>query len=470
MHRLGDDCRRIADSIPTSSPVETDRSAVERAVKELEDSFGTMRAEPTADADARETRKEFAGIVGSVRDIQRELERVWSNRLGMIPNDVSAAPAGPVPGPAGEARREVERENIRQALKITATILLSFGCLAYLDMPGGEQGLIAGMIVGGQANPGRALLKWRLRATGALVGALYGVAAMFTIAYLPYFPVMLWLLLIGIFAATYVAGGSERVSYAGLQAAIAVSVVLVYDAGPPFSMDAAEGRFWGAVFGGFIAVAVHHLFRPVDPLERLRRHLSRMLGSYGRLFEKSALLVPEGERESIRISELLTGEMQTGLKLLGDSRRLIDGSRRGVDLFERALRTSANILASLSTLRRTCAEAGDNPALRAFLEDLSSVNRRIARAFDRLSDGMTSEERLDSRGHVGEIEREFLSRVEEFRRSGKTLSEDAAAVATLAAAYETMVRLLGSLKEFSEVTDALDALEADGRRGSVRRS
>lgn len=465
---LGDHCEQLAESIWTSSPKEFERSAVEQSVKELEDSYGAMRAEPPVDEDERETRKEFAGIVGSVQDIEWELLRARSHHMGMVRGDISTAPVTYVPTPAPKTRLAVNWENVRHAAKVTAAILIAFGGLAYWDMPGGEQGLVAGMIVGGQANLGRSLMKWRLRATGALFGALYGVFAILVVAHLPYFPVMLWLLLIGIFIATYVAGGSERIAYAGLQAAIAISVVLVYDPGPPVSMDAVEGRFWGAVFGGLIAVVVHHLFWPVDPLESLRRHLAGVLGSSAQFFRESVFLVPDNERESRRVSELLTTEMQKGLKLLGDSRHMMDGSRRGVDLYERALGSLANILAVLSTLQRTCAEAQDNRALRAFLEDLCSVNQRVAQAFDQLQDRMISLEPLDTTVKVREIEREFHSRVEEFRRSEKTASEDAPSVATLALTHEALVRLLGLLAEISEVTDALCAV--DPRGGTSRQS
>ncbi|MEJ2715782.1 MAG: hypothetical protein P8182_01375, partial [Deltaproteobacteria bacterium] len=122
----------------------------------------------------------------------------------------------------------IDWEGVRRATRECTTILIVLGCLLYVGIPGGEQGLVSGLIIGGQANAGQSLLKWRLRATGAFIGALYGLLAIFVVAHLPYFPVMLWLFLIGIFVASYVASGPEWMAYAGVQAALAISVVLIY--------------------------------------------------------------------------------------------------------------------------------------------------------------------------------------------------------------------------------------------------
>ncbi|MEJ2715783.1 MAG: hypothetical protein P8182_01380 [Deltaproteobacteria bacterium] len=209
-------------------------------------------------------------------------------------------------------------------------------------------------------------------------------------------------------------------------------------------------------------MVVHYLCWPVDPLERLRLHLSRMLGYCGDLFGRSAHPGRQEEEHLRRPSDLMTADIPNALKLLNDSRHMIDGSRRGVDLYARVLGGVMDLLPVLATLRRSSAEADRNHALKIFLDALSEVNQQIARVFNLLRDELTSFSSLDTVQRVRDIETAFHSCVEDFRRNQKTLSEDAASVATLAAAHEGIVRLLGYLKEISEATEALR--EFDSRR------
>ena len=231
-------CRKIADSIGNGSRPEIDKASIRQSVRGVEDAYGAMRGEPPVDEEDRERRKEFAGIVGSLQSIEREVLRAGMRQGEGKPdeadiekNSVSATPVSPARG-----GQTIDWEGVRRAAMVCTTILIVFGCLLYVGIPGGEQGLVAGLIIGGQANAGQSLLKWRLRATGAFIGALYALLAMFVVGHLPYFPVMLWLFLVGIFVASYVAGGPERTAYAGVQAGLAISVVLIYEAGPPVSL------------------------------------------------------------------------------------------------------------------------------------------------------------------------------------------------------------------------------------------
>ena len=127
-----------------------------------------------------------------------------------------------------------------------------------MDLPGGAQVLIAALIVGGQANLGKSLLKWRLRLLGVVTGAVYGFGAMVIVSFFPHFPVMLCLLLIGVFIGSYVAMGDDRYSYAGLQMALVCPLVLVYEAGPPIGLGEVESRFWGALLGGVAVTVLGH--------------------------------------------------------------------------------------------------------------------------------------------------------------------------------------------------------------------
>lgn len=456
------DCDEIGNAISRSLLLAQEQNNELQAYRDLEQAYAARRSAPTQDADERETRKRFGGLVGLARDIQSEL-----SKARRIHNELLAHGADGDSGRAEECRQyapavknSVDWDSVRKAAMISFTILIVFACLIYLQIPGGQDALVAGLIVGGQANLGHSFLKWRLRTAGAFIGAVYGMLAMLVIGHLPYFPVMLWLLLCGIFVASYIAGGPEGIAYGGLQAGIAVAIVLVYDPGPPVSMDAVEARFWGAVVGGFVALVVHYLFWPVDPLQRLRGQLSRIIGHCGTLFTQSVRLDAGYAAEVRHLSDLVTVDIENSLRLLKDAAHMIDGSKRGLALFERLTERLMDVVAMLSTVKHECDDVPDGHPLRVFLADLQPVTEQLGRAFDVLRDGAAGGNPLESQLNMREIEIEFRSSVEDFRKKGKTLAAGAKDVAAVAVVHDSLLRLVRDLAEISEITEAVVRFEA----------
>jgi multidrug resistance protein MdtO len=144
---------------------------------------------------------------------------------------------------------------------------------------------------------GDTLHKATLRFVGCLIGAGLGLGAILLLMPLMTDLGQLLLLLVPVtLLAAWVAYGSERIAYAGLQIGLAFYLVVLQGYGPTISMYTARDRTIGILFGNLVIFAIFTTIWPVSVANVVRTNLARAL-------EQLATLVGLGARADVEISQ-----------------------------------------------------------------------------------------------------------------------------------------------------------------------
>jgi len=162
-------------------------------------------------------------------------------------------------------------EHVQYAVKTTAAAVFCYVLYSLLDWPGIHTCFITCYIVS-QTTAAESIEKLGLRIVGCLIGAAAGIAAIvFLIPALTSIGGLMFAVLIGAWAAAYVAAGSPRISYAGFQIAFAFFLCVIQGSGPSFDLTTARDRIIGIIIGNLVAyfTLVHvwpiSVCRRVDP-------------------------------------------------------------------------------------------------------------------------------------------------------------------------------------------------------------
>jgi uncharacterized membrane protein YccC len=424
---------------------------------ELTGKLDALRSEPPSGKEERDARKDLAVLVATLKDISEEVTQIQGlAREARCATVQTSSAEPPVPKTRASGTSGFNPKSARKAFRATASIIALALGLMYIDLPGGGQVLIAALIVGGQANLGRSMLKWRLRLLGVVTGAVYGFGAMVIVSYFPHFPVMLCLLLVGIFIGSYVALGDDRFSYAGLQMALVVPLVLVYEAGPPAGLGEVESRFWGALLGGIVATVAGHLLWPDDPVKELRVHLGTMLERCAVLFRSSLGLEPSTREPGTPLADMATTGMHRNVELLADARRTWASSGLGLDSYARMVHIVGGVITDLTVLSRLTPQVVTNPGLQDFIAEMAESVGRVASDFDLISTRLMSSGRETPLPEAGSTADGFRLAVERYRETGRSLARSSDTVAALVLICETIERICDHL---NEIADTLDAIE-----------
>ncbi len=247
----------------------------------------TGAARPLADA-----------ITGTLRAIY---ETVAAKPGTASPKDREAAERGA--HDATEAPRRLlaadafsNPEHVRFALKVTLAVMICYFVMSMTDWPGIHTCVITAFFVA-LGTVGDTLHKATLRFVGCLIGAGLGLGAILLLM-----PLMtelgdLLLLLAPVtLLAAWVACGSERVAYAGLQIGLAFYLVVLQGYGPTISMYTARDRTIGILFGNIVISVIFTTIWPVSVANVVRTNLARAL-------EQLAVLVGLGARADVEISQ-----------------------------------------------------------------------------------------------------------------------------------------------------------------------
>jgi multidrug resistance protein MdtO len=149
---------------------------------------------------------------------------------------------------------------------------------------------------------GATMHKGVLRVAGCLIGGSLGIVC--TIWVIPRFETFGMYLLI-VFClhglAAWVAFGSERISYMGLQIALAFDLGVLTDYGPSTQIDPIRDRFIGIVLGILIISTVFSLIWPEDSRSVARQKLAKSLRAIARLLNASVRNKSISEREGMEL-------------------------------------------------------------------------------------------------------------------------------------------------------------------------
>jgi len=188
--------------------------------------------------------------------------------------------------------------HVQFALKVTLAGMIGYIFYTASDYFGIHTVYYTPLIIA-LASTGATMHKGMLRIAGCIIGGGLGLIA--TIWLIPRFETLGMYLLI-IFClhglAAWVAFGSERISYVGLQIALAFDLGVLSEYGPSTEIDPIRDRFIGIILGVLIMSTVFSLIWPEDARSIAREKLGAGLRSIARL------LRPNGTGSNSRSAQL----------------------------------------------------------------------------------------------------------------------------------------------------------------------
>jgi multidrug resistance protein MdtO len=284
--------------------------------------------------------------------------------------------------------------HVQFAIKVTLAGMIGYLFYSASDYYGIHTVFYTPLIIA-LASTGATIHKGFLRIVGCIIGGAFGLIS--TIWVIPRFETLGTFLLI-VFClhglAAWIAAGSERISYMGLQIALAFDLGFLQGYGPPENIDPLRDRFIGIVLGICIVTIVFALVWPesadLSARERLAaclRAIARLL-QLGRADKGSQNSTPQREQLELeiasRLSEANSYEEQAAFE------ELIHGSMaaKGPKLGDAIAATEEIYVRGLPWIReqrsgRTMQEGGEPESIPEFAERLPNAVEACADRIDR---------------------------------------------------------------------------------------
>ncbi|MFC0284115.1 FUSC family protein [Camelimonas abortus] len=220
------------------------------------------------------------------------------------PDGGSVARPARVPLLAPDAFTNPEHQQF--ALKTTAAALLAYFTYSLLAWEGIATAMVT-CYVASLGTTGETTHKLTLRICGCLIGAAMGVGAiMFVIPHLTSVGGLMALVFLAILPAVWVAAGSERISYGGVQIGLAFLLTVLGGFRPDTSMSAASDRIIGILLGNTMVFVMFTNFWPKSAVVEVRRQLAEALRALARV----AAAAP-GSRDAM-VNDIATATTMTG--------------------------------------------------------------------------------------------------------------------------------------------------------------
>jgi hypothetical protein len=206
-------------------------------------------------------------------------------------------------------------DHVRFALKVTLAAMTCYVLYNGVDWSGIDTSFITCCIVALEST-GATIRKARLRLAGcALGGALGFLSIMYLVPHMDSIVSLALLTAAGTAVAGWIAAGSERVSYAGLQVALAFFMCIDQGFAPKFSFDDIRNRLVGIVLGIVVSSAVFRSIWPESAAVKLRVALVRMLRGLAQLVRLPGASpdIDRAAEEKLRVA--LAGDLNGVLRL-----------------------------------------------------------------------------------------------------------------------------------------------------------
>ena len=250
----------------------------------------------------------------------RELQfAARSFRNSLIENPADAVPISkPVKKPLFVPDAFTNPTYIRFALKVTLAAMSCYFIYSGLDWgwPGIHTAFITCCFIALE-NTGATMRKGWLRLIGCSIGGLLGfLAIMYLVPHMESIVSLVLLVAAVSMLAGWVAAGSERISYAGLQMAFAFYMCIFQDFAPDTNFVTIRDRLVGIVLGITVSSIVFHYIWREHAVDRLRATLARVLRNLSKL-----LLVP-------KIGAVIEAERNTADKVRGEITKDLDDTLR----------------------------------------------------------------------------------------------------------------------------------------------
>jgi uncharacterized membrane protein YccC len=155
----------------------------------------------------------------------------------------------------GEPLFPVNREHLNHSMSLVATVALSQLMVTYFALPM-DATLISVMLLTVVPDFHSLLLKGELRLLGAVLAIAYAFFSYLILIRLPHFPLLVVLLFLGSYLASYLTRISDDWSYAGLQMGLVLPMILVVPARDFGSLKAGFERLEGVAIALVCAIIV----------------------------------------------------------------------------------------------------------------------------------------------------------------------------------------------------------------------
>lgn len=260
------------------------------------------------------------------------------------------------------------------ALRTTAAAVICYLIYTALDWQDIHTAMIT-CYVAALGSTAETLHKLFLRIIGCLIGAAMGMASiMFVIPHITTIGALMVLVFAGILVAGWVAAGSERIAYAGIQIGLAFLLTVLQGFGPEVQMSVAWDRIIGILLGNFVMFIMFTKLWPVGMISSVVPRLVRALDSLAGIAAARRSDDPGTEEISGVMSEL--NQARQGLQMLLFEPRKLRPADGDVALLHDVISKASHIchLAAFQEARQT-PEYGR--AIRE-LPDLMQTVRRIS--------------------------------------------------------------------------------------------
>jgi multidrug resistance protein MdtO len=171
------------------------------------------------------------------------------------------------------------------ALKTTIAIMIVYSVYTMLDWPGLLTSIVTVFFVA-LGSVGETVHKLTLRISGAIIGGL--IAGLSIVFILPHFTdigQLCVLIAVVVLFAAWVSTSSERLSYAGMQIALAFFMGSLQTYSPATDLTVLRDRVVGILLGNVVMTLVFSVLWPESAITRLRSALSGALRSIAALLK-----------------------------------------------------------------------------------------------------------------------------------------------------------------------------------------
>ena len=260
-----------------------------------------------------------------LRELQFAARSFRDGLIGQRPAD-HVSHSKPAKKPLFVADAFTNPSYVRFALKVTLAAMACYFIYTGLNWPGISTAFITCCFIALE-NTGATMRKGWLRLTGCALGGLFGfLSLVFLVPHMESIVSLILLIAVGSALAGWIAAGTDRISYAGLQAAFAFYLCIFQGFAPEVNFVTIRDRLVGIVLGVIVSSIVFHYIWPEHAIDRLRATLARVLRNLSGL-----LLIP-------KIGASVQAEKVAADKVRGEITKDLDNTLRLSELivFENA--------------------------------------------------------------------------------------------------------------------------------------
>ena len=207
--------------------------------------------------------------------------------------------------------------HVRFALKVTLAAMTCYLIYTGLGWPGISTAFVTCCFIALE-NTGATVRKGWLRLSGCLAGGAAGYFSMFfLIPRMESITSLLMLAAAGAALAGWVAAGTDRISYAGLQGAFAFFLCIFQDYEPQINFETVRDRLIGIILGIILSSIVYLYIWPEHAIDGLRATLGRVLRNLAQLLQRPKTgTTIEAEKKAVEPMETaITKDLDNMLRL-----------------------------------------------------------------------------------------------------------------------------------------------------------